>query len=187
MTDSNMLLDGPLFQALDRMAEADDESFDAIMGHGYLTAQAISPKPDTPEQICALMFPEPEQTGLTKEELILQIEGVLSLLDAQLSDDEESFDIPVYVEDDEELLDSELADWCAGFLEAHMDQEEAWMEDKNEQEVAELLLPIAALSGIFSEEEEFAAMIDNEDLLEDMADQLPEVLVELYLLMRDEG
>ena len=71
------------------------------------------------------------------------------------------------------MLDSELVDWCAGFLEAHMDQEEAWMEDKNEQEVAELLLPIAALSGIFSEEE-FAAMIDNEDPLQDMADQLPE-------------
>ncbi len=186
MTDSNLILDSLLFQTLDRMADNDDESFDAIMGHGYLTAQVISPRPNSPEQICAIMFPQPEQTGLSTEELTLQIQGVLALLDSQFQDDENGFDIPVAIDEDEDLLDSELADWCAGFLEAHMSQEEEWLAH-NEQEVAELLLPIAALSGIFADEEDFEAMSGNPELLEDMADQLPEVLVELYLLMRTDA
>ncbi|CAM3665719.1 YecA family protein [Parendozoicomonas haliclonae] len=188
MTDSELLLDGPLFQALDRMADTDDESFDAIMGHGYLTAQVISPRPDSPEEICRTMFPNPEATGLSEEELVLQIQGVLSFIDSQFNnDDEDSFEIPVFLEDSEEdLLDSPLADWCAGFLEAHMSQEEAWLA-ANEQAVAELLLPIAVLSGVFADEEEFEEMSDNPELLEDMAIQLPEVMVELYLLMRTEG
>ncbi len=186
MIDSELLLDGPLFQALDSMADKDEESFDAVMGHGYLTAQIISPKSDSPEEICRTMFPNPELTGLSEEELTQHIRGVLSLIDSQLNNDEsDSFEIPVSIDESEELLDSELADWCAGFLEAHMAQEETWLS-ANEQAVAELMLPIAVLSGVFSEEEEFADMSANVELLEDMAVQLPEVLIELYLLMRSD-
>lgn len=186
MTDSELLLDGRLFQALDKMADKDEESLDAIMGHGYLMAQAISPAPDSPERICEVMFPEPEATGLTKEELAQDISGVLSFIDNQLNDDNTELAIPVSVEEDEELLESELADWCAGFLEAHIAQEDAWL-DHNEQAVAELLLPVAALSGLFADEPDFQEISNNEDLLEDMAAQLPEVMVELYLLMRSEA
>ena len=184
MTDSELLLDGPLFQALDRMADKDEESLDAIMGHGYLTAQVISPEPDSPEDICKVMFPNPTDAGLSEEELTIQIRGVLSLIDSQLNEDSDSFLIPVSVDESEDLLDSELADWCAGFLEAHIAQEEAWL-DCNEQAVAELLLPVATLSGVFAEEEDFKEISSNKDLLEDMAIQLPEVMVELYLLMRE--
>ncbi|MTI12743.1 YecA/YgfB family protein [Sansalvadorimonas verongulae] len=186
MTDSELLLDSRLFQALDKMADKDEESLDAIMGHGYLTAQVISPVPASPEQICEVMFPEPEATGLTQEELTQDISGVLSFIDNQLNDDSAEFIIPVSIEEDEELLESELADWCAGFLEAHIEQEDAWL-GQNEQEVAELLLPVAALSGLFADEPDFAELSKNDDLLEDMATQLPEVMVELYLLMRAEG
>ena len=186
MTDSELLLDSRLFQALDQMADKDEESLDAIMGHGYLTAQVISPAPDSPEQICDVMFPQPAITGMTKEELIQDISGVLSFIDNQLNDDDADFIIPVAVEEDEELLESELADWCAGFLEAHIEQEDAWLS-QNEQAVAELLLPVAALSGLFVDEPDFEELSKNDDLLEDMAAQLPEVMIELYLLMRAEG
>ncbi|WP_281648439.1 UPF0149 family protein [Parendozoicomonas sp. Alg238-R29] len=183
MTDSELLLDGQLFQALDKMADTDEESLDAIMGHGYLTAQVISPAPDSPEQICEVMFSNPEATGLSKEELTRNISDILSFIDNQLNDDSAEFVIPVAVEEDEELLESELADWCAGFLEAHIEQEDAWLGD-NEQAVAELLLPVAALSGLFADEPDFKEISNNGTLLEDMAVQLPEVMIELYLLMR---
>ena len=49
--DADTLLDHRLFAELDRIAEKDEEALDAIMAHGFLTAQAISPAPDSPEEI----------------------------------------------------------------------------------------------------------------------------------------
>ncbi|MCL6271483.1 YecA family protein [Sansalvadorimonas sp. 2012CJ34-2] len=181
MTDSDLLLDGRLFQALDKVADKDEEALDAIMGHGYLTAQAISPQPDSAEDICQTMFPDIAVTGLTQEQLVSDILAAMAEIDNQLNDE---VMIPVSVEEDEDILESELADWCAGFMEAHIEQEELWLNNAKEQEIAELLLPVAALSGLFVEEEEFSEISGNPDLLEDMATQLPEVLVELYLMIR---
>ncbi len=186
MTESELVLDGTLFQALDHMADKDEECFDAIMGHGYLTAQVISPAPKSPEEICEVMFPDPGQTGLSAEELTMQISGVLSFIDSQLNADNDTFVVPVAVDEDDDLLDSELADWCSGFLEAHIEQEEDWLSH-NEQSVAELLLPLAALSGLFADEDEFKDLSANTELLENMALQIPEILVELYLLMRTDS
>ncbi len=184
MTDSELLLDERLFQALDKAADQNEDALDAIMAHGYLTAQVISPAPDSLEDICRTLFPDTSVTGLTVQELTADINSVMTLIDNQLNDDSDEVQIPIIVEEDEALLESELADWCAGFMEAHIEQEEAWLNGQNEQAVVELLLPVASLSGIFAEEDDFKQISSNIELLEDMADQLPEVLVELYLLLR---
>ena len=184
MTDSDLLLDGRLFQALDSLAERDEDALDAIMGHGYLTAQVLSPEPDSLEDISKTLIPDPAQTGLNEQELLSDIKSVMALIDNQLNDGSDALDIPVTVDIDEAMLDSEMADWCAGFMEVHIEQESAWLNEQNEQEVAELLLPIAALSGLFAEEEGFREISENDNLLEDMANQLPDILIELYLLLR---
>ena len=55
--------------------------------------------------------------------------------------------------------------------------------ETDEQLASELLLPFLVLSGLLEEEsEEFASMAADQDLVCDMAQQLPQVLTELYLL-----
>ncbi|MBS3803188.1 MAG: YecA family protein [Oleiphilaceae bacterium] len=73
-----------------------------------------------------------------------------------------------------------LENWCAGFVEVFLENEEAWLQD-NEEEVAELLVPMLTLSG-FYEDEDFQRVRESEKLSQQMADAIPDSLTDLYLL-----
>jgi uncharacterized protein len=73
-----------------------------------------------------------------------------------------------------------LENWCAGFVEAFLENEEAWLQD-HEEEVAELLVPMLTLSG-FYDDEDFQRVRESEKLSQQMADAIPDSLTDLYLL-----
>ncbi|WP_166255753.1 YecA family protein [Marinobacter salicampi] len=73
-----------------------------------------------------------------------------------------------------------LENWCAGFVETFMENEEAWLES-DEAETADLVVPMMTLSGLF-EDEDFQRVRDSEELSRQMAEAIPESLTDLYLL-----
>jgi len=159
---------------------------DPDMGHldyafakGYLTASVISPThPSMQTIIDTLLEAQSSLSSLLTSQLIIAINDELKHIDRQLNADEE---INTLLPTDREEA---LPMWCTGFLEAHFQQADDWLQDKG-QEVSELLLPIMLISGLFDDEPEFKSMISNQTLLTDMIEQLPEVITELYLLFRE--
>lgn len=159
-----------------------EESLDYIAAHGYLTALAICPeKVPEDEWIADLFAEQPEYESAQQQE---EIEGTLIKLQAsierQLASDE-TFELPCELSLGDEPDESELRGWCIGFMEGVFLREDTWFEE-DEDEVSQLLLPMMVLSGLFDEEPDFAKVADNQELQQEMAEQIPEVLTTLYLL-----
>ena len=76
---------------------------------------------------------------------------------------------------------SDLRSWCIGFMEGVFLREEAWFSN-DEELVSELLLPVMVASGLFADQPEFAEIHEDEDMVEDMAEHIPQVLTQLFLL-----
>ncbi|WP_120995360.1 YecA family protein [Stutzerimonas urumqiensis] len=165
--------------------DADDlheEALDYIAAHGYLTALCICPQ-EVPERewIDALFAEPPHYRDDTERDAI---EATLIQLKAhiarQLASDED-MELPCDLDMGSEPDDSDLRGWCIGFMEGVFLREAAWFEDA-EDEVSELLLPIMVGSGLFDEQQEFADIADDSELVDEMVGQIPEVLTALYLI-----
>ena len=78
---------------------------------------------------------------------------------------------------------SDLRSWCVGFLEGVFLREEDWFR-QDEETVSELLLPIMVGSGLFEDQPEFAEIAQDEEMVQDMLDHIPDVLTQLYLLFQ---
>src|SRR5690606_33465682 len=72
---------------------------------------------------------------------------------------------------------------CVGFLEGVFLREEDWFR-QDEETVSELLLPIMVGSGLFEDQPEFAEIAQDEEMVQDMLDHIPDVLTQLYLLFQ---
>ena len=181
----------PLFEALDAQAEHSEDCFDAIVAHGYLAATVTGPcRPPSAELHDILFYGGPGDTPPDPQR-VLEIDAALCAIEQAVNDDPPAASVVPVTLDTEggTLLESDLALWCSGFMAAHIEQQEpAWKKFSDQQQaiMAELILPVATLSGLFEKEEVFHDMSENEGLLEDMAEQLPDVLVELYLLSHGE-
>ncbi|QSP93480.1 YecA family protein [Marinobacter salinisoli] len=73
-----------------------------------------------------------------------------------------------------------LENWCAGFVDTFLEYEEEWLEVASEEEIADLLVPMLTLSGLF-EDEDFENARKSEKLSQQMADAIPDALTDLYL------
>lgn len=180
------LTSSPLLQEMERRAVLDPECFDAVMAHGHLTAQVLSPSPDTPEKIVEHLLSSPAPSDAEKKQLIEATQQLLTAIDNQFNDEQVPLALPFTLEEDEELLESPLTDWCAAFMEVHMDQQDAWLGDQ-EEEMTQLLLPIALLSALFVDEEPFQELYEDEELLYDMVEHLPQLLTDLYLQFKGQA
>ena len=153
------------------------DAFDCAYIHGYLTAITISPATVDTQAICKALSEESITLNIQQQaDLEKAIAKEIRAIDRLLNTEDESLDITF-------LNHETLATWCTGFLAVHFQQVDVWF--KKQQEVSELLLPIMLLSSLFDDELEFREMARNEYLLDDMQEQLPEVLTELYLLFRE--
>ena len=149
--------------------------------HGFLTALIICPASLTEEERNENIFdseiPLPEATSKDFNQLIIKVQ---TAIDRGFNDEEEGFSLSCEAELDDHD-DEALANWCTGFIVAHFLNEEVWFAI-NEQEVCELLLPIMLASGLFDDGQEFKDIRKDSKLTEDMCSQIPEVLMELYLI-----
>jgi uncharacterized protein len=160
--------------------QAGEESLAYIAAHGFLTAIAICPETiGSEEWMPALFGGSPIYQDVSEEQNILKL--LNELLDSQKKQLEsgEIIDFPLNEEGDHE---AELQNWCIGFVEALFLKEEIWFSGKEDEIIAELTLPVMALSGLF--EEELEELIENEAQYESLIEQLPETLTDLYLLYR---
>lgn len=173
------------FTRLQAFLDADDlheEALDYVAAHGYLTALCICPV-DVPERewIDALFAEPPHYRDSAERE---DIENALVTLKAhiarQLASDED-MQLPCDLDLGDDPDDSDLRGWCIGFMEGVFLREAVWFEG-SEDEVSELLLPIMVGSGLFEEQQEFAEIARDEDLVASMVEQIPELLTALYLL-----
>ncbi len=172
-------------ERLQQFLDADDlhdEALDYLAGHGYLTALSIAPV-EVPEQewIFELFAEEPKYTDDAQK---TDIEGTLRDLKALIgrilaSDEDLEPPCELTLGDEPDL--SDLRSWCVGFLEGVFLREEDWFA-ADEETVSELLLPIMVGSGLFEDQPEFAEIAQDEEMVQDMLDHIPDVLTQLYLL-----
>ncbi|HBZ95344.1 MAG TPA: YecA family protein [Pseudomonas sp.] len=162
--------------------ELHEEALDYVAAHGYLTALSICSE-EVPERewIDALFAEEPHYASdAQRTEIEATLVALKGHIARQLASDEE-FDLPCDLDLTDEPDDSDLRGWCIGFMEGVFLREAVWFEDA-EDEVSELLLPIMVGSGLFDEQQEFAEIARDRDLVDSMIDQIPELLTALFLL-----
>lgn len=159
----------------------DEGTLDYHGVHGFLTAMTICPVDVNQQEVFEAIFDgEPKLSESEVNTLNEYLSVVLTGIDRGFNDEEEGFTLSCESELDSHDDDS-LANWCIGFMAAHFLDEDRWFA-QNEQEVCELLLPVMLASGLFDDEPEFRDIRKDSKLTEDMCSQIPEVLMELYLM-----
>lgn len=160
-----------------------EDCLDLIGVHGLFCALNISPLPLKQTQILELVFDETPQWQSSEEQQ--QISSMLMRFYHEIgsylySDGEIELpcELSLDAEDDDDI--SPLGWWAQSFMEGVFTQEEAWFNNKTEQEVAEMLLPVMVASELF-DEPEISAIRDDEKLCAEMCSQIPELLIDLYL------
>ncbi|AMO57332.1 YecA family protein [Endozoicomonas montiporae] len=163
---------------LTQYSEEEPLNFHAV--HGFMTALAICPVDLSEAERNDILFDGQVSLKAEDQQALNQaLSDVARSIDRQFNE-EEGFTLSCEDELDNPE-DEALFDWCGGFMEGHFLNEKQWFVE-HEQEVCELLLPVMLASGLFDEEPEFQEILNNEELTEDMTSQIPEVLMELYLL-----
>lgn len=155
---------------------ANEMGLDPIAAHGFLTATVVG-KP-LPNWLSAFFEgADASVPSEVKEALQAWRQELIDTLKAE-QPIELPFDASEEAEDFSE--DGDLAAWAIGFVDAmYSDENVDWFDDENtEQDVADLTLPMVALSGIDEELDE----IRSDEMLADMANALEDNITELFLL-----
>ena len=183
-------LDDLELETLENFLESDqvhEECQNFVMAHGFLTALSICPVSIPEEKWLPFIFEDTPQFDNEKQEKqILQYLSRLFLDIQKEQESEEGFLIPCELEmgtSPEEL--SELQEWATGFMEGVFMTEANWFESEKEEVVAELLLPIMVASDLF-DDEEVVQIRSSEKLTNSCIAQIPEVVTDLFLVMRTE-
>ena len=172
-------------QHLQAFLDADDlhdEALDYMAACGYLTALAISPEVVEDAELLAELFAETPDYQDAEQQA--QIESTLLELKARIARElasDEDLELPCELTLGDEPDYSDLRSWCIGFMEGVFLREEAWFSN-DEELVSELLLPVMVGSGLFADQPEFAEIEQDEDMVEDMVEHIPQVLTQLFLL-----
>lgn len=160
-----------------------ETALDLIGTHGLLCALNIAPTATPkPEWIAMIFDGQPEWENSQQR---TEIETLLYKLDKTISNDLSSdqeiplpFDLTLETDSDDETAEATI--WAEGFMEGVFQQEALWFE-RDEETVAGLLLPIMVASELF-DDPEIKDIRKDRSLCQEMCDQIPEVLIDLYLL-----
>ena len=160
-----------------------ETALDLIGAHGLLCALNIAPKPTPASEWMAMVFDG--QPNWESDAQRAAIEKLLAKLDKTIGNDLTSeeevplpLDLTLETESDDETAETTL--WAEGFMEGVFLNEALWFE-RDEETVAGLLLPIMVASELF-DDPEIKDIRKDRSLSQEMCDQIPEVLVDLYLL-----
>ena len=75
-----------------------------------------------------------------------------------------------------------LQEWAVGYLERVFADDGAWFEGHDDS-VAQALVPLMVLSGLFQEEEDMAELMADTPNVTRMAKDVPDLVVDLYGLI----
>lgn len=154
--------------------DQNEYGLDFAATHGFLSAIAVGPKFDN--WLDALFDGNPKKVP---SEIITQIKLWLDYLRQCLAN-EEGIEFPFEIEEAE--VESSLGDWCVGFVDAMFLNEEAWFTPEFEEQLVDLTLPMMVFSGIDEEDAQMESFRRNGQLMDELAEEIPENLNELYLM-----
>lgn len=112
-------------------------------------------------------------------EIINQVKAWLESIRQSLAN-EEGITFPFEIEEAD--TESSLGDWSVGFVDAMFLNEEAWFTEEFEEQLVDLTLPIMVFSGIDEEDPQMESFRRNGQLMDELAEEIPENLNELYLM-----
>lgn len=161
-----------------------EEALDYIALHGYLCALAISPAPmPEHEWMAQVMAQSPVQEDNTErqESLCLMRQEYAFLRECLESDEDIDLPCDLTLELDQED-DCLLEYWAQGFMELIFSQEDVWFSEQ-EEDVAECLLPFM-LAAKLDEDAELEELRRQPEFCQQLCEQIPELLQDLYLLFR---
>ncbi|MFM9269547.1 YecA family protein [Halomonas elongata] len=182
------LLDDEALDRLDDFLEServDADALDLIGAHGFLVALAVAPS-DVPAAtwVPELFHGEPAFADDSERESTLALLEQLRHNAIQVLEGgglpELPFDLELGGLAPEE---TPIGDWCAGFMEGVFLDEAAWFAE-DEEAAATMLLPFMLLSGLFADEPDMAELATDGQRLERLVEQLPELVLDLYLHYR---
>lgn len=154
-----------------------DEALDFFGLHGVVCASVVGPASLSSEDIFRLATGADEAPGGQVPDTFRDAVEKLARDMAQALDMGQPLELPE-PEDGDPM--NALENWCAGFVDTFLENEDAWLE-AGEEETADLLVPMMTLSGLF-EDEDFQNVRNSPKLSRDMADAIPDSLTDLYLL-----
>lgn len=159
-----------------------DEALDLIGAHGLLCAINISPVPVPESQWLESLFDgEPNwQSDTQKTQMLSLLRKLNHTISHDLYSDQEILlpcELTLETEAEDDL--AEITLWAQSFMEGVFLNEAQWFGD-DEETVAGLLLPIMVASELF-EDQEIIDIRKDRALSEEMCEQIPEILIDLYL------
>lgn len=168
-------------QAIDTLEQfcygQNEESFGYAGAHGVICANAVAlrehPLTECLNLICDRELEDSSKRAVALETLMTMQREIKSAL-AQGSLPA----MPISLNAD----NPEVEEWCEGFMSLVFLEESEWYE-VDEEKAAELLLPIMVLSGLF-DEPDIEIIRKDKKLCHSFAKQLPDLVVDLYLLFR---
>lgn len=155
-----------------------DDALDFFGLHGVVCASVVGPVSLGAEDIFRLATGADNLPDGGVPEIFAHCVNELSREMAHLLDMGQSLELPE-PEDGDPM--NALENWCAGFVDTFLDHEEEWLEAADEEEVADLMVPMLTLSGLF-DDEDFQKVRNDEKLASRMAEAIPDSLTDLYLL-----
>jgi len=162
-----------------------EEALDLVGVHGLLCAINIGPETIPNEEWLGAIFNNEEPNWASPEEKA-EIEGLLSNLSKELGStlyNDQELDVPceltIVPDEDEDL--SDLVAWTQAFMEGVFMREEQWLDGPQAELAAELLLPFMVVSDLF-DDRDLQQMRKDKSICAGMCTQIPELLVDLYLM-----
>ncbi|QEW06030.1 YecA/YgfB family protein [Nitrincola iocasae] len=161
-----------------------EDALDLIGTHGLLCAVNISPEKVPEQEWLDLLFDsEPNwESEAQKTDIIGLLRKLNHTIGHDLYNDQETLlpcELTLDTDEDDEEDTTELTIWAQSFMEGVFMREESWFGE-DEETVAGMLLPIMVASELF-DDPEILEIRQDRALSEEMAEQIPELLVDLYL------
>ena len=161
-----------------------EEALDYIALHGYLCALAISPAPMPEHEWLEQVMAETPvlEDSAERQEILNLIRQEFAFLRECLESDQDidlPCDLTLELDQEDDCL---LEYWAQGFMELIFSQENIWFSEQ-EEDVAECLLPFM-LAAKLDEDEELEELRLQPEFCQQLCEQIPELLQDLYLLFR---
>jgi len=154
-----------------------EDAMDFFGLHGAISAAVVGPtEPDTKTLFALATGQENTDAGEVPEAFSQATANLIKAMRNAL-DLGQDIELPEPEDGDPQ---NALENWCAGFIDAFLLNEDDWLA-REEETVAGLLVPMMALSGLF-EDEDFVKAREDSRVSAQLADAIPDSLTDLYLL-----
>lgn len=157
--------------------EYGDHALDVFGLHGAVSAAVVSPETLDISRVFAVATGQAPETVSSVPGTFSRLVSTMARALQQTLEQGHTAELPE--PEDEESEDEAIENWCAGFTELFLLEEDQWLETDEEQ-IGELLTPILTLSNLF-DDEAFQTARQDPKRFSDYAEAIPEILTDLYL------